>query len=67
MKKWLGSTLCDICDTDCTKGEYFFDSPTKDGPWALQCEVCHSRHGISFGQKYDGKTKEKICDLHKLK
>ena len=64
-KKWIGNAICDFCKTDCTKEKFFCDSPTKQGPWALQCPKCHEKYGIAVGQKYDGPTKEKICDLQR--
>lgn len=74
VKKWFGSpetTECDICThihhttTLVKDGEFFVDGKTKQGPWALMCPECFESHGIGrlgqgLGQKYDGKTFEKL-------
>ncbi len=61
-KRWLGKTTCDICETDCTKEEYFVDAATTSGPWALMCPACYTAHGVPMGQKY-GPNTEKVCNL----
>ena len=64
--KWLGNTRCDICDADVTLQPWFADSPVRGrGCWALMCPACWQQHGmgafgIGVGQKYNGKTLEKI-------
>ena len=39
-KKWLGSTKCDICGTECIHEDWFVDGATRQGPWALMCPTC---------------------------
>jgi hypothetical protein len=66
MGKWLGSTICNICNKDAVEvSEHFYDMRTKKGPWALLCEECRTTYGIStlgmgFGQRYLSATKEKV-------
>ncbi len=62
-KKWIGSTKCDICKTECTEQEYFVDAVMRGGGWALMCPSCFSDRGTNFGQKY-GPDKVKIGGLH---
>ena len=64
--KWMGGKRCDICQTDVTLQHWFADSPIRGrGYWALMCPSCWHQHGmgafgIGVGQKYDGKTLNKI-------
>ena len=64
-KKWPGSTRCSFCGDDVRQHETFFDATTRFGHWALMCDNCffingQGRIGVGRGQKYDGKTLEKI-------
>lgn len=61
--KWIGDAeACDICKRSLDAG--FVDGATRGGPWALMCLQCHRLHGVGLGtgrgQRYDGKTKEKV-------
>lgn len=63
--EWLGATNCDFCRCDVRTKEYFFDAKTNFGPWALMCPECFALHGygrigLGWGQKYDGKSLEKV-------
>lgn len=65
-KKWLGQTKCNFCGDDVQQHKDFFDGRTIHGrSWALMCDSCFTIHGIGvlgtgYGQKYDGKTLQKI-------
>ena len=67
MGKWIGTDRCDLCNIDLHQTEWFADAKTRYGGWALMCKVCHEKHsagskfGTGIGQKYDGKTFEKIA------
>ena len=61
-KKWLGSTKCDICGTECTNEDWFVDGATRQGPWALMCPTCFDMYGTKIGQKYNHRS-DKICNL----
>ena len=62
-KRWLGTTKCDLCQSELTKEQYFVDCLTTSGRWALLCPMCFRRIGKNVGQKYGPDTK-KLCDLH---
>ena len=47
MKKWYGSTKCDICGKECET--ILYDGATKMGPWAVMCEDCMEVYGIGIG------------------
>lgn len=60
MKVWSGSPpcTCELCG-DVIIDE-FVDGKLREGPWALMCPGCHSRHGDGFGtgrgQLYERRT-----------
>ncbi len=61
--KWCGETKCNFCGTE--ESPFFYDAKTKVGPWAFMCSGCWlvagiGRLGTGYGQKYDGKTLEKV-------
>ncbi len=61
--KWLSpNPKCDYCHF--TNMPVFYDARTLAGPWAIMCEDDFQRFGVKlgvgYGQKYDGKTLEKL-------
>jgi len=65
-KKWLGQDYCDFCKEKVSEHKDFYDAITYDGHWALMCDNCFPTHGqgklgTGLGQKYDGKSFEKIA------
>lgn len=60
----MGSMTCDFHGCDLSKYEFFVDGKTKMGPWAVMCPKAFRTYGVGIGlgkgQKYDGKTREKI-------
>lgn len=65
-KMWHGSENCDFCQKDVHKVAWFVDGKTVMGPWGLMCKNCYPQYGVGgfgqgLGQKYSGKTFEKIA------
>jgi len=66
MKRWCGEEHCNICGTNLRRVPYFVDGKIRGATcWALMCSGCHEKYGVrtlgtGLGQKYDGKTFEKI-------
>lgn len=66
MKKWMSSfEKCDLCGKPLKDHvPYFVDGNTAYGCWALMCPTCFQKVGRGLGtgkgQKYDGKTGEKL-------
>lgn len=47
MKKWYGTTKCDLCKKECDP--YLYDGATVLGPWAVMCEECFNKYGVGLG------------------
>lgn len=60
--KWYGipPKKCDICGCSLTGYKSFVDGRTKNGRWAIMCELCYVKHGVGLGvgkgQKYEMKV-----------
>lgn len=66
VKKWMGATRCDFCSAALSLSPWFVNGRVSGrGMWALMCHKCWATHGCGnlgtgHGQKYDGKTLEKL-------
>lgn len=48
MKKWYGSTKCDLCGQEC--GNSLYDGVTLlGGIWAVMCDECFIKYGVGLG------------------